>query len=161
VLLVSTPPGVFARLVPFLIATAALALLLQPRLTAWRQQRSVRSGGLLLAGGLFAVSAYNGYFGAGAGVMLLALLLLTADQNMARANALKNMLLGPASVIAAATFILLGPVYWAAAAPLAAGKLAGSATGPLITRRAPSALLRWIVAMTGLGVAIRLWAFPA
>ena len=95
VLLVSTPPGVFARVVPFLLAAAALALLLQPRLSAWLDRRQRRAGALVLAAGLFAVSAYNGYFGAGAGVMLLALMLLTTDQHLARANALKNMLLGP------------------------------------------------------------------
>ena len=115
----------------------------------------------MLAAGLFAVSVYNGYFGAGAGVMLLALMLLTTDQHLARANALKNMLLGPASVVGAITFILLGPVDWAAVAPLAAGMLAGSVVGPLITRRMPPGLLRWLVALTGLGVAVRLWAVPA
>ena len=51
--------------------------------------------------GLLAVSAYNGYFGAGAGVMTLALLLVTTDDHMARANALKNMLIGASSVMAA------------------------------------------------------------
>ena len=161
VLLVSTPPGVFTRVVPFLLAAAALALLLQPRLSAWRDRRQRRAGALVLAAGLFAVSAYNGYFGAGAGVMLLALMLLTTDQHLARANALKNMLLGAASVVGAITFILLGPVDWAAVAPLAAGMLAGSVAGPLITRRTPPALLRWLVALTGLGVAVRLWAAPA
>ncbi len=160
VLLVSTPPGMFARVVPFLLAAAALALLFQPRLSAWLD-RAAPGRGAVLAAGLFAMSVYNGYFGAGAGVMLLALMLLTTDQHLARANALKNMLLGPASVVAAITFILLGPVDWAAVAPLAAGMLAGSVAGPLITRRMPPGLLRWLVALTGLGVAVRLWAVPA
>ena len=160
-LLVSTPPGVFARVVPFLLAAAALALLAQPRLSAWLDRRQWRVGAVVLGAGVLAVSAYNGYFGAGAGVMLLALLLITTDQHLARANALKNMLLGPASVVAAITFILLGPVDWAAVAPLAAGMLAGSVAGPQVTRRMPPALLRWLVALTGLGVAVRLWAVPA
>ena len=64
-------------------------------------------------------------------------------------------------MVAAITFILLGPVDWAAVAPLAAGMLAGSVVGPLITRRMPPGLLRWLVALTGLGVAVRLWAVPA
>jgi uncharacterized protein len=161
VLLVSTPPGVFSRVVPFLLAAAALALLFQPRISAWLDRTERRAGALVLAAGLFAVSAYNGYFGAGAGVMLLALMLLTTDQDLARANALKNWLLGPASVVAAITFILLGPVDWSAVAPLAAGMLVGSVAGPQVTRRMPPGLLRWLVALTGLGVAVRLWAVPA
>ena len=160
-LLLSTPPGAFARVVPFLLAAAALALLFQPRLSAWLDRRERRAGALVLGTGLFAMSVYNGYFGAGAGVMLLALMLLTTDQHLARANALKNWLLGPASVIAAITFIVLGPVDWAAVAPLAAGMLAGGVAGPQITRRMPPGLLRWLVALTGLGVAVRLWAVPA
>src|ERR1700761_4462128 len=38
-LLLLTPSGVFARVVPFLVAAGSLALLLEPRLTAWRQRR--------------------------------------------------------------------------------------------------------------------------
>ena len=58
--------------------------------------------------------------------MVLGLLLMTVDQHLARANALKNMILGVADVVAAIGFALFGPVHWTAAAPLAVGLLAGS-----------------------------------
>ena len=89
--------------------------------------------------------------------MLLTLILLTADSGMARANALKNMLVGATSIAAAVTFAVLTKVNWEAAAPLAAGMLAGSAVGPRIARRMPPGLLRWLVALMGLGFAVRLW----
>ncbi len=159
-LLLSTPSGVFGRVVPFLLVFASLGLLLQPRLSAWQEKHSGGSNRVLLSGGLFAVSLYNGYFGAGAGVMVLALLLLTADRNMARANALKNMLVGVATVFSAAAFILFGPVEWTAAVPLAIGLFVGSMVGPAVARRIPANVLRWLVALTGLGLAVQLWVAP-
>jgi uncharacterized membrane protein YfcA len=93
-LLLSTPAGVFGRVVPFLLVFASLALLLQPRVSAWQENHLVPGSRFMLPCGLLAVSAYGGYFGAGSGVMVLALLLLTVDRHLARANALKNMLLG-------------------------------------------------------------------
>jgi uncharacterized membrane protein YfcA len=35
--------------------------------------------------------------------------------------------------------------------------LAGSTLGPRVARRMPPGLLRWLVALMGLGFAIRLW----
>ena len=65
-----------------------------------------------LVGGVFLIGIYGGYFGAAAGVMLLALLLVGTDDTLARSNALKNVVLAIANVAAALGFILLGPVHW-------------------------------------------------
>jgi uncharacterized protein len=162
-LLACTPPGVFSRIVPFLVAFGALALLLQPRVTAWRSRgKPSRLGhGAVLWAGVTALSVYNGYFGAGSGVMLLALMLITVDPKITTANALKNMLVGAASVIAAALFAIVAPVDWAAALPLAVGLFLGSTIGPRVARRLPAPALRWLVAILGLAFAVRLWFSPA
>ena len=158
-LLLVTPAGTFDRVVPFLLAFAALALLLQPKVSAWLAGHPASSSRrLLLPAGLIAASAYDGYWGAGAGVMTLALLMITTRDQLARSNALKNMLLGVADVTCCVVFILCWPVDWAAAAPMAAGFLAGSMIGPSLTRRIPGHLVRIIAALTGLGLAIHLWA---
>ena len=155
VLLLLTPAGAFDRVVPVLVAGASVVLLLQPRISA-RAAHRTRGNNPLLAGGLLSVSAYNGYFGAGAGVMTLALVLLTVDDHMARANALKNMLVGVATLASAAVLAVMGHVDWQAVAPLSAGTFTGSLIGPSVTRRVRPALLRWLVAMAGLGLAVRL-----
>ncbi|MGH3266357.1 MAG: sulfite exporter TauE/SafE family protein [Trebonia sp.] len=162
VLLVSTPPGLFGAIVPFLVALGALALLFQPRITAWRSRGSGprAAHGAALPTGVTALSVYNGYFGAGSGVMLLALLLITVDPTLPRSNARKNMLVGAASIIAAVLFSFVAPVDWAAAAPLAAGLFIGSTVGPRVARRLPAALLRWLVALLGLAFAVGLWLHP-
>jgi len=160
-LLLLTPASIFGRVVPFLVAAASLALFLQPRLSAWRDKAAARYHRVLLPAGLAAVSVYDGYWGAGAGVMTLALLLVTVDQRLPHANALKNMILGVADIVSAVGLALLGPVRWSAALPLAAGLLAGSSLGPVVARRLPAGPLRVCVALAGLGLAVHLWTVPA
>jgi len=58
--------------------------------------------------------------------------------------------------VAAIGFALFGPVRWAAAAPLAAGFLAGGAIGPGLVRRLPGNRLRVGIALLGLGLAVKL-----
>jgi uncharacterized membrane protein YfcA len=159
-LLLLTPSGVFARVVPFLVAAGSLALLLERRLRAWRQRRGTQNHKLALAAGLVSLSVYNGYFGAGAGVMILTLLLVLVDRHLPTANALKNMLIGAASVVSATIFTLWGSVDWSAAAPLAVGMLAGSRVGPLVARHLPVGLLRLIIVVLGMVLAIDLWLHP-
>ena len=159
-LLLGTPPGVFSRVVPFLVAAGSVVLLCEPRLTAWRQRREGPAHKLALAAGLVGLSLYNGYFGAGSGVMTLTLLLVLVDRRLPIANALKNMLIGAATVVSASVFALSGSVDWSAAAPLAAGMLAGSRVGPLVARRVAPDLLRRLIALLGMVLALELWLRP-
>ena len=158
-LLLSTPVVVFIRVVPFLVAAASLALLVQPWLTVRTRRPTSRADPLAwpLVG---AVSIYSGYFGAGSGIMLLVVLLVLVDDRLPEANAIKNMLLGVASLASAAVFVFAGPVEWAVVAPLAVGLFAGSTVGPIVTRRVPATAVRWAVAALGLVLAVELWLRP-
>lgn len=153
VLLLTTPPGVFSRVVPFLVAGGSLALLLAPALTARVGGRRGRASALPLVA---LVSVYSGYFGAGAGVLLLALLLVLVDDRLPEANAMKNMLNGVSTVAAATVLVLAGPVDWTAVAPLAVGLFAGSLAGPVVARRLPARAVRWLSAGLGFALAVRL-----
>lgn len=159
-LLLSTSAAAFDRIVPFLVALGSIALLLQPKLAALREEDASYPGRVYLFGGLLVVSAYNGYFGAAAGVMILALCLHTVDRRLATANALKNMFVGAASVVSASIFIIAGPVQWAAVIPLGIGMFAGSTLGPRVARRLPPNVLRWLVSALGLALAVKLWIAP-
>jgi hypothetical protein len=173
VLLLLTPPGAFEAVVPVLIAAASLVLLAQPRLRAAAERRAGReqetgreqeaaaerrAGGRPLGAGLFAVSVYGGYFGAAAGVVMLAFLLVGLSVSVPRGNALKNVLLGMANATAAVGFAVTGPVDWAAVPPLAVGLLVGSRLGPALVRRLPETGLRIGIAVAGLGLAAALAA---
>jgi uncharacterized protein len=106
-------------------------------------------------GGLGAVSLYNGYFGAGSAILLIALLMLTVEPVLYRANAMKNVLLVASDILPAVLFALTAPVVWSAAVPLGAvplgaGTLLGGLIGPSVARRARPGLLRVIISCTGL-----------
>ena len=160
-LLLLTPAGVFRRIVPFLVVLAAVALLVQPRVSAWLEKHHGGGGGFWPQCGLCAVWVFDGYWGVGAGVTALAVLALTVETDLARANALKNVLLGVADIACSIVFIACGPVRWAAVVPLGAGVLAGSRMGPLLARRTPAGVLRVVVALAGLGLAVHLWLSPS
>ena len=105
---------------------------------------------------LFLVGIYGGYFGAGAGVIILAVLLrLTADP-LPRANAIKNVVLGAANGVAAVGFVLFGPVAWSAAIPLGLGLLVGGRIGPVVVRRAPVGPLRIAIGLLAIVLAVKL-----
>jgi uncharacterized membrane protein YfcA len=155
VLLLATPSDTFALIVPWLIGSASLAILVRRR-PGVRSRPRPSSSRWRLSLGVFLVAVYGGYFGAAAGVLLLALLLLGDTGSLARSNALKNLLLGLANAVAAVAFALFGPVRWSAVVPLGAGFLVGGRLGPLIVRRAPAGPLRAVIACAGLALAVHL-----
>jgi hypothetical protein len=139
------------------VALGSVALLVQPKVSALRDGHGRGKAAVLLAG-LLVISTYSGYFGAGSGVLTLALLLFTVDSQLVRANALKNVIVGVATAISALILVLAGPVDWTVVLPLAAGLFTGSLIGPKVARRVPAWILRWLVALVGLGLAAWLWA---
>jgi uncharacterized membrane protein YfcA len=159
-LLLTTPPGVFEAVVPWLIAGASLALLLGPWLRRFSAERRADRVGIAMLVGVFLVGVYSGYFGAAAGVIMLALLSAMSSESLARVNAAKNLICGASNAVAAVVFAVIGPVHWVAAAALAAGSLAGGWMGPWAVRRLPASPLRTAIALAGLGLAVKL-AFDA
>ena len=152
-LLLRTPADTFEKIAPWLIAAASLSILLRPRV---HQDEHARPG--VLAAGVFLIAIYGGYFGAAAGVMALALMLVATGDTLARSNALKNVVLGIANAVAAVGFAVLGPVEWAAVVPLAAGLLAGGRLGPVVVRHSNATLLRVVIGLAGLALAVKLGA---
>ncbi|GAA3169717.1 sulfite exporter TauE/SafE family protein [Blastococcus jejuensis] len=162
VLLLLTPSEAFEKLVPWLIGAAALAIFLQRppaelALAGEREQAAHPHGDpRWLPLGTFVISIYGGYFGAAAGVLMLAMFLLGTGEGLPRGNAMKNVILGVANSVAALGYVFFASVAWSAALPLAIGCLLGSAAGPWVVRRAPQAALRRVIALAGLGLAIHL-----
>ena len=161
-LLMLTPSGAFEKIVPVLIALASVAMLLsRPPVElaaegAVERLRHPHRDPWWLPLGTFTVAIYGGYFGAAAGVLMLAMYLLTTGEGMPRGNALRNVVLGAANGVAAVGFVAFGSVDWLAALPLAVGLFAGGRLGPGIVRRAPQTLLRRVIALAGLALAVHL-----
>jgi uncharacterized membrane protein YfcA len=154
-LLLAMPSKSFTLVVPVLIGVASLGVLIR-RNPANLIVASPHAPGWVLTIWVYFIGVYGGYFGAAAGVLMLAVLLYSTGESIARANAMKNLLLGGANGIAAIAFIVFGSVRWSAAIPLALGFLAGGRLGPIIVRRAPTQPLRYLIACAGLGLAVHL-----
>ena len=162
VLLLLTPAAAFEKLVPGLIATASVVILVErpPRELAAEgaaeQARHPHRDPWWLVVVVFLISIYGGYFGAAAGVLMLAAFLLTTGEGVPRGNALKNVVLGIANSVAALGYIVFSTIAWAAALPLAIGFLVGGRLGPGVVRRVSQTALRRVIAVAGLLLAVRL-----
>ncbi|TSD97164.1 sulfite exporter TauE/SafE family protein [Gordonia rubripertincta] len=152
VLLLLTPAEAFEALVPFLVAVAATALLVQPVLRRWATSHAERPW--IFVVGLMLICIYGGYFGAGAGIMILALMLLVSSEPLWRAALSKSVFLGVANAVAAVGFMIFGPVDWWAALAMAIGCLLGGWCGPPVVKRLPAGPLRIVVGLCGLGLAV-------
>lgn len=153
VLLLTSPPGTFEAVVPYLVALAALALLIQP----WLRRVAQRNGGdrpALFLVSVLVIAVYGGYFGAGAGILFLAAALVVTSAPMWRAVLLKAVLLGVANLVAAIGFAIFAPVHWWAALAMGIGCLAGGWCGPPVVKRLPAEPLRIVVGIAGLGLAV-------
>jgi len=159
-LLIRTPSNAFEKIVPVLIAVASVAVMIRrkPAELAGRHDGPAAPGrdSWWLVAATFVIGIYGGYFGAAAGVLLLALILLATGELLPRSNAIKNVLLGSANLVAAAGFALFAHIAWMSALPLAIGLLVGARLGPRIVRRAPATGLRLAIGACGLGLAIYL-----
>lgn len=159
VLLLSTPAEGFEKIVPALLGFASLAILLPVRPAPDNSGASRRRQRLTLAlqgVAVFAICIYGGYFGAAAGVLLLALFLRLGGETLAHANAGKNVVLGLANGVAALIFAAVAPVQWPAVLALGTGCLLGSRLGPVVVRHSPDKPLRILIGLAGVALAVKL-----
>ena len=149
--------------VPWLVALGSTLLLLRDRIRSWAASRSAvptrpneRRRRIFWATAVLLVSVYGGYFGAGVGIIALAVLALERSEPLAVTNAVKNVATGTANGAAAIAYLVFAPVDWQAALALGSGAIVGGAVGPAIVRVAPETPLRWLVGAAGLALAARL-----
>ena len=157
------PPGWFAAAVPWLILLAAVLFAAQPRLA---RLIPGESPGVPAARGRIAlaclaqlgVAIYGGYFGAGIGILMLAVLGLLGLGDIHRLNGVKNSLGMAINGVAAALFAagsLAGrdDVSWPCVAVMAVASVAGGLAGSIVARRLPAAVVRRGVAVIGFALA--------
>lgn len=147
-LLLATPESLFTRLVPPLLGAATLIFASQRRINATaaghRAQRAhLRSAALLPA------AVYGGYFGAGLGVMLLAVLAVTGREEIRAANAFKNLLSAGVSLATISIFTLQGVVRWPETLVMLGGAILGGVIGGRLNAVLPPALVRAVVIAIG------------
>lgn len=158
VLLLVTPGDSFRTVVPYLVLLSSLLLAAQPllaRALAARGARREHPGWeAQCAVGLGAI--YGCYFGAGLGVVLLAVLGVLIADGLQRLNALKGVLSLVINLVGVLVFVVTGTVAWVAAGLLAVGAVVGAAIGVTLARRLPEHVVRAAVVVTGVAVAVTL-----
>jgi uncharacterized protein len=115
-----------------------------------------RGHDLAQAASIFACAVYGGFFGAGLGIVLLAVLGLFSDQSLTKLNALKQALSFVTNIVAAAFFVLSGRTVWVLVPVMAIGSLVGGTIGGRLVKVVNADLLRWLVVVSGVAVAILL-----
>jgi uncharacterized membrane protein YfcA len=151
-------PGAFEAIVPILIFVALVLVAAGPRLSKalarHRHAEAHKSWPLALT--MFGSSVYGGYFGAGQGIIMIALLTIFLPDGLQRLNGLKNVLAVIVNGVAAILFILVAPVHWDVAVLIAVGSIAGGQVGARVGRRLPAPLLRLAIICVGLLAEVRL-----
>ncbi|KQV65723.1 permease [Nocardioides sp. Root122] len=166
-LLLGLPPGVFETIVPYLILFTCLLVGVQPRIARWLRARHEQRHGEQLAERRHMSSAttvfatvtgvYGGYFGAGAGVMMVAVLGIGTDLELRIVNGLKTLSLMVGNVVAGLIFVVVADPRWDAVVLLAAGSLIGGYVGARVGRKLPDAAFRWAVVAAGVVAALLLF----
>lgn len=146
-LLLITPPTLFERLIPWLLLFATLIFALSPRLTRGMPASSRHARWQIFV--QFAVAIYGGYFGAGQGILILAVLAFSGLPNFNAQNAIKNALTVSINGVAVIPFILARIIDWRFAIPMAAVALLGGYFGARFFRRVPQHISRAVVVAIG------------
>jgi uncharacterized protein len=164
-LLLTLPAAVFEAVVPWLILFTCLLVGVQPRISAWLRSRHGEEAPeprtrMSPVTRVFATltGVYGGYFGAGSGVMMTAVLGLGLDLEFRVVNALKTLAVMSANVVAGAIFVVVADLEWTAVALLAGGSVVGGYVGSRIGQRLPTVVLRTGIVMAGLVAAVTMLA---
>lgn len=145
---------VFGWAVPPLILLATGLLALQPTIRAWQKQRRQIPTwlGLFLQ---FLIATYGGYFGAGMGILMLALFGLFVDGDIHAHNAVKAWLGLLINLLASLLLLRQGLVDLGSALYVSAGSVIGGyLTARVMQRIDPTRLRRLVV---GLGLVLGIW----
>jgi uncharacterized membrane protein YfcA len=158
-LLVISSKALFDALVPWLVLFSCALLAAQPVL-ARRVGPHASDGGPRIPRRVlamqFAAAVYGGYFGAGLGILMLAVLGIYLQGDLHEINALKGVLSLVVGVVSAVFFAIFAPVAWGAAGVMAVASLAGGQAGVRLVRRVSPTALRAVVVVFGVVVSIRL-----
>jgi uncharacterized membrane protein YfcA len=164
IVLLNTPQTTFLHLVPWLLLVAASIFAATGPMTRWLERRKVAAGvathpprlWLVFVCTIF-VCFYIGYFGAGAGFLLITLLSLFGFQDLNEINALKVVSTTMANGMAFVIFVVSRQVEWRYCLLAMVTCAVGGYSSARLARKVPQPVLRGLVVAIGLGMAA--WFF--
>lgn len=162
--LLNTPQMTFLHLVPWLLLVAALIFAASGPVSKWLEKRKGRVAGqahpprmLPLFFTTILVCFYVGYFGAGAGFLLITMLSLFGFQDLNEINGLKVVANTMANGVAFVIFVVDGQVMWRYCLLAMVVCAVGGYSSARFARMVPQKILRGLVVFIGLSMAA--WFF--
>ncbi len=157
-LLLTSSPGTFQSVVPWMVGAATVLFALAPwitgRLSHIERTHPGRRWSLLV--GIFVASAYGSYFGAGLGILLLAVMAISLPLSIHELQGLRNVLSLVINLLAAVVYVIRGHVALDAVYMLLLGTLIGGWLGTLVIRRLSPTIVRVLVIAAGAVTTVRL-----
>ncbi len=156
--LLHTKQGTFLKLVPWLLLFAALLFAASGPIARRIARSAVHHGHrdqpsfLPLFLGLGCVCVYVGYFGAGAGFLIMSVLAMFGIENVRHINALKVVSTTMANGIAVVTFVIGRQVLWRDCLVMMVMAAIGGYCGARYSRRLHPGFMRAVVVTLGLGM---------
>lgn len=157
-LLLVSNPDLFVILIPFLILLATILFASGDALR--RRLLSIAGdtkGSTLIYVALFVCSIYGGYFGAGLGIILLAIAQIMGFSDFHVANSIKNLLATSFTLLSIVVFGIGGLIAWPEAMTMMIGSTLGGYLGGRFAKRVNQSVLRGLV--IGFGVLLSLVYF--
>lgn len=153
-LLLHTRQSTFDKEIPWLMLAATLLFAFGGKVTARmvRNQLDQEPTRMRAAVGIFVqlcVAVYIGYFGAGAGIVMLALLTMMGIENIHTMNGLKTLLATCGNGVAIIVFILARAVYWPQALLMITGAILGGYGGAYFAQKLSTRAVRGLVIAIG------------
>jgi uncharacterized membrane protein YfcA len=155
-LLLKTPSSAFSAAVPWLLGFATIVFASGRRIATWAgrgEGPSVPRFTPRVLPLLLIISLYNGYFGAGGGILLIAGLSLAGLHDLRQMNALKVVIQTTSNASAVIAFTAAG-VDWRLAGAMAVASFAGGYVGMAAARRVPQSYVRALVLLMGVTLTV-------
>ena len=157
-LLFAFPATTFRVIVPWLIGAGTLLFAISPvitrRLVHIDHAHPARRWFLFL--GVFFVAIYGGYFGAGLGILLLAVMAVSLPLEVAELQGLRYVLSIIINLAAAAVFVARGHLVGYAVVALLMGTFVGGWVGGWLIQRLSPRAVRTLIVSIGVVTTIRL-----
>jgi uncharacterized protein len=150
-LLLLTPAATFDRLIPWLLLFATAVFAASPYLAKPHASNDPAHQWWQLVVQFF-VALYGGYFGAGMGILMLAILAFSSLPSFNATNGMKNVLSVAINGCSLIPFLFARIIDWRFAIPMCAMALLGGYAGANIFRRVPGAVARAIVITIGVAM---------
>ena len=152
--LLHTSQRTFDRLLPWLLLAATLIFTFGGSLSARLRAQAVRSGGAAPVAVLtwliqLAIATYGGYFGAGIGILMLALLSFAGMTDIHAMNGLKTVLGAALNAMALLAFVWARLIVWPQALLMMAGAIVGGYGAARLARRTDPRIIRRLVICIG------------